>query len=105
MTLSEQAARRVELARTIGAEPRHWIATADALQRLVAEGDASAWGGEGQLFHGLPLAIGQQRSGSGLDLILAPRAWASPAPPGWKLGQTGMRGAGTDEPQRPDAAE
>ena len=72
MTLAEHAERRVQLARSIGVEPQHWVATAAASQQLVTEGDG-AWSGEGQLFHGLPLASGLPRSEWGLDLVLAPR--------------------------------
>ena len=74
MNLGEQAARRVELARVIGAEPRRWIVTSDAELTLVAQAAPGVWSGDGALLHGIPLERGQPRSEWGLELVLAPRA-------------------------------
>ena len=71
MTLAEQAVRRIEMARAIGATPRRWIVTSAAEVRLVA--DADAWSDDGALLHGIPVALGQPRSEYGLDLVVAPR--------------------------------
>lgn len=64
MTLADQAARRVDLARRLGAQPRRWIATAAAAASLPVAGG---------VLHGVPLAIGTPRSEWGLDLEVAPR--------------------------------
>lgn len=71
MTLAEQAARRIDLARKMGAEPRHWIATGEVETELVAQA-AGAWSEDGQLLHGIPVRRGQPRSEWGLDLISGP---------------------------------
>lgn len=64
MTLTEQAERRLEQARQMGAKPNHWIASRAAYIELPIEQDRLL---------GLPIAIGQPRSDWGLDLVLAQR--------------------------------
>lgn len=62
MTLDEQVARRVALARQIGCEPVRWIATAEAAALAGATADQ---------LHGLPVERGKPRSDWGLDLVVA----------------------------------
>ena len=69
MTLAEQAERRIELARTMGSEPQHWIISPEAEVQLVAGADPDAWSADGTLLHGLPVLRGEPRSEWGLDLV------------------------------------
>lgn len=72
MNLAEQAARRIDLARSIGVEPRRWIVSGPAEVELVAKA-VDAWSADGALLHGLPVERGSPRSEYGLDLVVAPR--------------------------------
>lgn len=62
MTLVEQAAHRVALARQIGREPMRWVAAPEVMAEIAAPE-----------LHGLPVQAGSPRSEWGLDLVTAAR--------------------------------
>lgn len=82
--LTDQARRRLEMARHLGREPERWVASPEVIDALEVV--------DGRL-HGVPVTIGETRSEWGLDLVLVKVA-GPPQPTGNKtLGHAGLHEA------------